>query len=141
MWRAITEPDEIAQWLAAALLEAVEGAVTLRWLNVGDPEENVAHGTVTAHEPPSLLEVDTDSHELLRWQLEEDGEGTRLVFTASLAAPFDRLLENLSGWHIHLDHLAEALDGRPQVWPAWQAEQAPRWRAIHARYLERYSVG
>lgn len=139
VWRAISEPDEIVQWLAEAKLEPVEGGtVTLRWLNVGDPAENAAHGTVTAYEPPSLLELDTDLHGILRWELEQDDDGTRLVFTASLPAPFAGRIENLAGWHIHLDHLAAALEGRPQAWPAWKAEQLPRWRAIHERYLERY---
>jgi hypothetical protein len=42
-----------------------------------------------------------------------------------------------AGWHIHLEHLADALDGRPVDWPAGDAEHRPRWRAIHEEYEAR----
>ena len=87
-----------------------------------------------------LLDGRLISVSLTTVEVRPDGDGTRLVFTASLPAPFAGRIENLAGWHIHLDHLAAALEGRPQAWPAWKAEQLPRWRAIHERYLERYSV-
>ena len=82
VWQAITEPEEIVQWLGEADLEPVEGgAVVLRWLNT--PEQAVARGTVTAFDPPHVLELDTDIHGILRWELEEDGDACRLTFTAS----------------------------------------------------------
>ena len=58
-WRAITEPEEIVQWLGEADLESGEGGtVVLSWLNT--PEQTVARGTVTAFDPPRALEFDTD---------------------------------------------------------------------------------
>ena len=48
----------------------------------------------------------------------------------------------LAGWHIHLDHLEDALDGTPVDWPEW----TPRTRAVrsglswddhYARYASR----
>jgi hypothetical protein len=39
-----------------------------------------------------------------------------------------------AGWHIHLEHLADALDGRPVEWSRWDEEHRPRWDAIHEEY-------
>ena len=50
VWRALTEPDEIAAWLALTELDLTEGgAVVLSWQNT-DAEGNtaVARGTVSA---------------------------------------------------------------------------------------------
>jgi uncharacterized protein YndB with AHSA1/START domain len=139
VWRAITKPEEIVQWLAEAELEPVEGGtVVLRWLNT--PEQTVARGTVTVFEPPQVLELDTDVHGILRWELEEDGDGCRLIFTASLPAEAEPNLKVLAGWHIHLDHLGEALDGRPQDWSRWMDDQLPQWQIYHDRYAARHSA-
>jgi uncharacterized protein YndB with AHSA1/START domain len=138
VWRAITEPDEIVRWLAEAELEPREGGkVVLRWLNM--PEENpVARGTVTAFDPPWTLELDTDIHGVLRFELTEDDGGCRLSFTASYPALDDESsLSVLAGWHIHLDHLVDALVGRAQDWPRWKEEQLPRWQEHHDRYASR----
>jgi uncharacterized protein YndB with AHSA1/START domain len=139
VWRAITQPEEIVRWLAEAELEpAAGGTVFLRWLNT--PEQTVARGTVTVFEPPRVLELDTDVHGILRWELEEDGDGCRLVFTAALPVEAEPNLKLLAGWHIHLDHLAEALEGRPQDWSRWMEDQLPQWRVYHDRYAARFSV-
>src|SRR5688500_12100620 len=65
VWRAITAPEEIVQWLGEAELEPVEGGtVVVRWLNM--PSDNaVVRGTVSAFASPRLLEFDTDIHGIL----------------------------------------------------------------------------
>jgi uncharacterized protein YndB with AHSA1/START domain len=142
VWRALTEPDEIVQWLAEAELDLTEGGnVMLRWLNVETEGDNVARGTISALDPPHLLELDTDVHGILRWELQDDGDGCVVRLTVSLPSPFEGRIENMAGWHIHLDHLAEALDGEPQDWSRWTDEQLPRWRQHHERYQGRYSTG
>ena len=136
VWRALTEPDEIAAWLALAELELTEGGrVVLTWQNT-DPDGNtaVAEGTVSALDPPRLLELDTDIHGRLRWELERDGDGTALSFTADAQLPEDWELEVLAGWHIHLDHLEHVLDGGTIDWPNWSREHMPEWERIRAGY-------
>jgi uncharacterized protein YndB with AHSA1/START domain len=136
VWRALTEPDEIAAWLALAELELEEGGrVVLTWQNTDDEGNTaVARGTVTALDPPRLLEFDTDIHGRLRWQLEPASDGTALTFTAEVDLPEDYETEVLAGWHIHLDHLEEVLDGGTIDWSNWDRDHRPTWDRIHERY-------
>jgi uncharacterized protein YndB with AHSA1/START domain len=136
VWAALTQPGELRGWLADADVELVEGGrVRLRWLNTDDEGNGaVADGTVTALDPPRLLELDTDPHGVLRFELREAGGGTALTLTVSLPAPNEGVDLARAGWHIHLEHLADALAGRPVDWPAWDAEHRPRWQEIHDGY-------
>jgi uncharacterized protein YndB with AHSA1/START domain len=137
VWRALTEPGEIAAWLARAdpLELEVGGRVVLTWQNT-DPEGStaVAHGPVTALDPPNVLEFDTDIHGRLRWELAPDGDGTALTFTADVELPEEHEIKVLAGWHIHLDHLEHVLEGGTIDWPNWSRDHMPEWQRIHDRY-------
>jgi uncharacterized protein YndB with AHSA1/START domain len=136
VWRALTEPGEIAAWLALAELELTEGGrVVLTWQNT-DAEGNtaVARGTVSALDPPRLLEFDTDIHGRLRWELEPSGDGTLLNFTAEAQLPEEYELEVLAGWHIHLDHLVHVLDGGTIDWPNWSRDHMAEFERIRGSY-------
>jgi uncharacterized protein YndB with AHSA1/START domain len=136
VFAAITAPAELRGWLAEADVDlALGGRVRLRWLNTGDDGSTAtATGRVTALDPPRLVEFDTDPHGVLRFELHEDGDGTALTFTVTTPAPNDQVDLARSGWHIHLEHLADALDGRPVDWPRWGEDHRPRWEEIHAAY-------
>jgi uncharacterized protein YndB with AHSA1/START domain len=139
VWRALTEPDEIAAWLALAELELTEGGrVVLTWQNT-DTEGNtaVARGTVSALDPPRVIEFDTDIHGRLRWELEPDGDGTALTFTAEAQLPEEYETEVIAGWHIHHDHLEHVLDGGTIDWPNWSRDHMPEFERIHERYKAR----
>jgi uncharacterized protein YndB with AHSA1/START domain len=136
VWSALTEPEELRAWLADADIELVPGgAVQLRWLNTDDQGDRaVMNGTITALEPPRLLEIESDIHGVLRWELDGENRATRLVFTVSVPAPNDALTLVRAGWHIHLEHLADALDGRPVDWPRWDSDHRSRWQQLHDAY-------
>jgi uncharacterized protein YndB with AHSA1/START domain len=136
VWAALTQPAGLVGWLAEADVDLREGGrIELRWLNHDDAGNSaVARGTVTALDPPRLLEYDTDIHGRLRWELRPDDDGCLLVFTVTTPAPDEYLALVMAGWHIHLEHLADALDGRPVDWPRWDAEHRPEWQAHHDRY-------
>ncbi len=133
VWRALTDPDEIAAWLALAELELEEGGrVVLTWQNTDDDGNTaVARGTVSALDPPRLLEFDTDIHGRLLWELEPDGDETRLTLTVTAELPDDYLASVRAGWHVHIDFLEDALDGRPVDWPNWPKD---RWEKHNAVY-------
>ncbi len=138
VWAAITEPEQLAAWLAEAEIDLVEGGdVVLRWLNA-DTEGNraVARGTITRLEPPRLLEMETDIHGTLRWHLIAEDDGCRLTFTATTAMAAHWLPIVLAGWHAHLDFLADALMGERVDWPNWPLDH---WQALHIAYAARLS--
>lgn len=155
VWAALTEPDQLEGWLAAANeLELVEGGrVVLRWLNTSkrdewerydvilpddfDPDaEEVVTGTVTVLEPRRVLELDTDSFGVLRWELREELPGSVLTFTNALPAHFEDEMapQTLAGWHSHLDLLAEALDGHPML--DWSKQSLDEWARLRDRYAQ-----
>jgi uncharacterized protein YndB with AHSA1/START domain len=137
VWRAVTEPRELEGWLAHADLDLREGGrVRLAWLNTDDQGNTaIATGTVARLDPPRVVEYATDLHGLLRFELAPDGAaGTRLTLTVEHPDLAEHLDLVLPGWHIHLDHLAEALDGRPVDWARWDTEHRPRWEELHERY-------
>jgi uncharacterized protein YndB with AHSA1/START domain len=155
VWAALTEPDQLAQWLAAAdELELVEGGrIALRWLNVPDsPQEWEEHGvdlgdvdpaepatgTITELDPPRVIEYDTDKMGRMRWELRPDGDGCVVAFTNTIELPEGLPApQTLAGWHIHLDHLADALDGRPVEWSTWTDDHMGDWERIRHRYEAR----
>ena len=51
--------------------------------------------------------------------------------------PEEYELKVLAGWHIHLDHLEEVLDGGAIDWPNWSTEHRPDWDRIHEGYAAR----
>jgi len=139
VWTALTEPAELIGWLAEAEIELEEGGrVVLRWQNT-DEEGNqaVMHATITRLDPPRLIEYEGDLHGLLRWELREDGEGCVLNFVNVTPAPEEFRTKVLAGWHIHLDHLEDALAGSPVDWSRWDEEHRPTWQEHHDRYSVR----
>jgi uncharacterized protein YndB with AHSA1/START domain len=155
VWSALTEPEQLRGWLAAAEeLELTEGCpVVLRWLNTStkhewekygvilpddfDPEaEEIVRGTVAAVEPLRLLEFDTDRHGILRWELREDGDGCALTFTNVRPEEFpdEMAAQTLAGWHSHLDLLSDALDGHPVV--DWSRVSLNEWAQLRDHYAE-----
>jgi uncharacterized protein YndB with AHSA1/START domain len=138
VWAALTESSELVKWLADADIELVEGgSVTLRWLNTDlEGNSSIARGTVAELDPPRLVVYETDIHGLLRWELRETPAGCHLSFTCTTSAAAKYVTILLAGWHVHLDFLAEALDGQSVDWPNWPFD---RWQAHHERYEARRS--
>ena len=137
VWAAITEPEQLVTWLAAATIIDLRlgGRVQLRWLNTDEhsnPANVVMNATITQFDPPRLLEYRGDAHGTLRFELKEEASGCVLIFSNTFSTSHTRLRESLAGWHVHLDFLAESLEGQAVDWPHWPLD---RW----ARYYERYS--
>ena len=128
VWEALTDPAQVEEWWARADVELVEGGrARFEWLN-GDA---VAEGHISRLEPPRTIEFDTDIHGRLLWELHPDGDGTRLTLTVTAELPDDYLASVRAGWHVHLDFLEDALDGRPVDWPNWPKD---RWEKHNEVY-------
>ncbi|HEX2313139.1 MAG TPA: SRPBCC family protein [Thermomonospora sp.] len=138
VWRAVTEPAQLAEWFPSNLeLEPRTGG-TVRQSFPGGME--MPPGTVTAYEPPRLLEFVESSEGLplagagddrgIRVELAPDGDGTVLVFVNTFgdragAASF------ATGWHTCLDALEMVLDGKPVTVP-------DDYATLHERYVDSF---
>jgi uncharacterized protein YndB with AHSA1/START domain len=131
VWRAITEPDQLAAWFPDTIEgEFGPGAEVKfpKFVEMGLP----AVGRVTDFDPPRLLAF-TWGPSTLRFELEPDGDGTRLLFMDSL--PREESAKNAAGWEVCLGDLETMLAGGK---PA-EIEQ-DRWSDLHEHYAERFGV-
>jgi uncharacterized protein YndB with AHSA1/START domain len=106
IWRALTEREQLRSWFPSDVI--VDGG---RW-QVGaaisfpfPPEviELTVTGEVLEVEEPHVLSF-TWGEETLRFELFEDGDGTRLVLVDEL--PASAAARNAAGWDACLDRLA-----------------------------------
>lgn len=132
VWRALTTPGEMVRWWGEGSVDLVEGGrFDVTWLNTDDEGNRAAmKATITRLDSPRLLETDGDEHGVLRWELEPEGEGTRLRFTSTLELPDRFRTRHIAGWHWHLDALETILDDG-EVDPA----NVIGWEPIHERYV------
>lgn len=137
VWAALTEPGLLREWLGEVEIDLLAGgAVTITWLNTGDdPNTFTMSARITELDPPGLLEYAGEPHGVLRFEIRPDGEGSILTLTNTQPRRPEAPLKNLAGWHIHLLHLEEALDGISVDWPGWQTGSGhARWSLLHDRY-------
>jgi uncharacterized protein YndB with AHSA1/START domain len=131
VWRAITDPQELAAWFPDTIEGEFGPGAEVRFPKferMGLP----AMGKVTEFDPPRLLAY-TWGQSTLRFKLEPDGDGCRLIFMDTL--PRADSAKNAAGWEVCLDGLETSLaGGKP-------AEANPdRWSELHEHYAERFGV-
>jgi uncharacterized protein YndB with AHSA1/START domain len=131
VWAALTVPERIADWLAAATIEPGLQLGARFSLRFAEGDYRMA-GEIVALEPPRLIAwtwpdpVDQPNPSLVRFELSPDGEGCVLTLTnTGLGLPDPG---QMAGWHTHLEGLEGAAAG---VFTAWSAE---RERAHLMRY-------
>lgn len=117
VWRMLTEPQALVQWLAPGSMELrVGGKVYMDFEDSGRKIESV----VRQLDPPRLLEYSWSSSgepaRPLRWELSPVETGTRLVLTLRLPAGED-VAKACAGFDAHLEMLAAALEGIPIRFP------------------------
>ncbi len=117
VWRMLTEPQALAQWLAPGSIELRPGgAVHIDFADSGTTIDS----TVLALDPPQLLEYSWSSGDEpqrpMRWELQPAGNGTRLILTLRLPAEEDAA-KACAGFDAHLEMLAAALEGVPVRFP------------------------
>ena len=123
VWRMITESDGLAKWFPARVdIErlTVGGRMTFTFSNEdleraeaegveGVPQ--VSEGVIRELEPGRVFAFDW-AGERLRFALEPDTGGCRLVFTHVFDPDVAQAPRNGAGWHFCLEALEAALSGR-----------------------------
>ncbi len=129
VWRAITEPEELANWFPGVphftLRQGAEFVVE------GDAGGS---GRILELDPPRLLAYEW-SGELLRFELAPDGDGCLLRFSHVLG-DLSVGAQTAAGWELCLDRLAAQLADAPIGLPASMA----RWPELHERYAEEFGL-
>jgi uncharacterized protein YndB with AHSA1/START domain len=130
VWRALTEPEQLAAWFPTTIDgERAAGAdLEFRFEQVEMPPMT---GKMLAFEPPSLLELSWGG-DRVRFELTPEGDGTRLVFTATMEE-LGKATRDGAGWHQCLDSLERGLADAPA-----RPDDSDRWRALRDVYAERF---
>jgi uncharacterized protein YndB with AHSA1/START domain len=143
VWAYLAESDKRAQWLAAGeILPRVGAEAELRFHHaslspaiVPTPEQFKAmengissHHRVTRYEPPTALGItwgDQDAPSQVLFELSAEGEQVRLTVTHTRLPGRGKMVMASSGWHTHLDILAERLAGHtpPAFWTVFNELQ------------------
>jgi uncharacterized protein YndB with AHSA1/START domain len=129
VWRAVTEPEELAHWFPAAV--EIDGR-RLRF-TPADGAAPPADGEVLELEPPRRFAF-TWGDERLELELEPDGDGCRLIFTHVLSTR-EQAARDAAGWHVCLDRLQDRLAGDAAEAPG--GEPTAEWRERYAEYERR----
>lgn len=126
VWRAVTEPEHLQAWFPDEIVGERRAGAPLRFVQrTGDSFD----GEMLRFEPPTLLEL-AWGVDVLRIELEPDGDGTRLTLTDTFGE-LGKAARDGAGWHECLDRLVAALDGdEPVPW-------GEPWRELNALYVER----
>lgn len=117
VWRMLTEPQELAQWLAPGVIEQRIGGV----VHIDFEDSGITiQSTVLEWDPPRRLQYSWSSGDEpvrpLHWELTADGNGTQLILTVGIPLEED-VAKACAGFEAHLDMLAAALEGVPIRFP------------------------
>jgi len=102
VWRAVTEPAELARWFVAEASWTPAPGETF--------EAGGATGRITTVDPPRLL-VWTWGVERYSFELAPDGDGCRLVFTHVFDSDLGPGWQHAAGWDAYFDRLEAHLAG------------------------------
>ena len=133
VWRAISDPDELAHWFPGIKLDQKVGGSFKIWFGEGCEGPAHVEGQVTAYDPPNLLQLGG-----MRYELTANKDGCLLRFSDILM--FDEIrtrqlfaLSVLGGWHNYMDMLGDALNGKevlekPEL--DYSTVQVPGWKFL-----------
>jgi uncharacterized protein YndB with AHSA1/START domain len=136
VWRAITDPDELAKWLGTRpeLDLRVGGQYVMIHTTADGSKAHRVEDKVIRLEPPRLFEhtfwLEVNPSALVTWELTPTETGTRLDLThaldqADLAAAGQLgggedivtiMARNAAGWHQLLDRVSALLEGADRDW-------------------------
>jgi len=139
VWSALTDPAQLSQW---APFEA-DGSLgstgsTVKLTTVGAPVAQVSETTIRRADAPRILEYNWGGQDI-RWELEAQGEGTRLTLWHNIDRRF--IAMGAAGWHICLDVMNLYLGGSPVGRIVGSdALKFDGWHRLNREYAEQFGV-
>ena len=127
-WQAFVDPELLAVWFPTSIEGNLVEGETLRFVikaMEADPFEGVV---IEVDEPHRLAFM--WGPDLLRFELEPSGAGTRLTLHVLVEAR-GKAARDGAGWHECLDQLVEALAEGEVPTPA-------TWSEVHPTYVQRF---
>jgi uncharacterized protein YndB with AHSA1/START domain len=133
VWRAITEPAELAHWFPAIVEMDLRTGGTIRFAFPGDKAE-ATDGLITELDPPRVFAF-TWNGDPLRMELRPDGAGCVLTFTHGFG---DRPMAGsfATGWTTCLGALMATLAGSPP-----ETLMPERYAERHDAYVASFGLG
>lgn len=138
VWATLTDPERLREWAPFDAERNLETPGPVLLTMAGTTAVETIDATVTRAVRPRVLEY-TWGSDLLRWDLEPTGSGTRLTLHHTVT---DRgwLSKVAAGWHICLDVAERALDGHPPGRIVGEAAKQMGWERLNAEYAEKFAV-
>jgi uncharacterized protein YndB with AHSA1/START domain len=130
VWRAITEPEHLAQWFPTTIEGDRAAGALLRFTFPGGHAPPF-EGEMLAFEPESLMELQWGT-DIVRIELRPVPEGTELTLLDTLEERGKGARDG-AGWHTCLEALEAALGGESD-----SRGRLDRWSDVHSRYVERF---
>jgi uncharacterized protein YndB with AHSA1/START domain len=132
VWRAVTDPAELAHWFPCSVRGDVAPGGRLTFEFPGG-EMPAMHGDVVELDAPRRFAFTWGDDEL-RIELDPAGDGCLLRFTCLFSDP-ERASRDAAGWHVCLDLLERHLGGAATRSPS--SDATPEWRALYDEYQRR----
>ncbi|NBD08330.1 MULTISPECIES: SRPBCC family protein [Corallococcus] len=138
VWKALTEPEQLREWAPFDSDRNLGTVGTAKFSTVGAPTPHVAETQVKRAEEPRLLEFSWGDQDI-RWELEPQGEGTRLTLWHNINRKFISM--GAAGWHICIDVLDALLAEQPlgRLVGA-DAMKFGDWQRLNAEYAKQFGV-
>jgi uncharacterized protein YndB with AHSA1/START domain len=135
VWRAVTEPAELAHWFPAQVTVDLRVGGTIAFEFSAEDEVPPGSGEVTELDPPRRFAFTWDE-DLLQFELEPEdgGAACRFRFT-HLLAEADTAARNAAGWEVCLTAFEQSLDGEPAQAPS--SGPSEDWEEHYEAYIER----
>jgi uncharacterized protein YndB with AHSA1/START domain len=131
VWRALTDPDEVAAWMEApARIDLRPGGDWFIDFPAVEAGDGPMDGILFKIEEERVLAY-VWGISVVQWTIEPEEDGCTYVFIHNGCADRGELEAGLAaGWHGFLDQFDAHLDGR-----TWSKEQAKAdWERLHAPY-------
>jgi len=132
VWDAITNPRKLAIWFTDIEMDFVPGGKMV--IRFRDENKTESFGKVIRLEPQKVFEY-TWEDDLATWELFAEGKSKcKLVLTYS-KMPDNYAISVPAGWHVLLDQLEEALQGRTEF-PLFGGEETEAGKIMKALYAD-----